>query len=250
MERLPVLPPERALPAGREKGRKSLRVLVSGGAGFIGSHLCDHWLAAGCEVHGRGQSLHGTPGQHCPFERQFAVPVSRARRVRAVRAARKIRLASCTWRRRPARWTTCGRRSRPWRSTRPERRTCSISPGATGGVFACLDVGMLRRPVGASPTRGILGQREPRRPRGRCTTKRSVFRRGADDGLSPRVRRQYAFGQALQYLRAAHEARRRARRAGPSSPRRCKGGRLRFSATARRRAVSATYPTWCKGLPG
>ena len=42
--------------------------------------------------HGRGQSLHGTPGQHCPFERQFAVPVSRARRVRAVRAARKIRL--------------------------------------------------------------------------------------------------------------------------------------------------------------
>ncbi len=25
-------------------------MLVSGGAGFIGSHLCDHWLAAGCEV--------------------------------------------------------------------------------------------------------------------------------------------------------------------------------------------------------
>lgn len=40
----------RAGARGRKKGRSPLRVLVSGGAGFIGSHLCDYWLAAGCEV--------------------------------------------------------------------------------------------------------------------------------------------------------------------------------------------------------
>ncbi|MBI3563725.1 MAG: SDR family NAD(P)-dependent oxidoreductase, partial [Elusimicrobia bacterium] len=26
------------------------RVLITGGAGFLGSHLCDHYLAKGCEV--------------------------------------------------------------------------------------------------------------------------------------------------------------------------------------------------------
>ena len=27
-----------------------MKVLVTGGAGFIGSHLCEHYLGAGCEV--------------------------------------------------------------------------------------------------------------------------------------------------------------------------------------------------------
>jgi dTDP-glucose 4,6-dehydratase len=39
--------PARARRAGRRKRR---RVLITGGAGFLGSHLCDHFLQNGCEV--------------------------------------------------------------------------------------------------------------------------------------------------------------------------------------------------------
>ena len=37
-----------------------MRVLVTGGAGFIGSHLCDFLLARGCEVIGMDNLITGT----------------------------------------------------------------------------------------------------------------------------------------------------------------------------------------------
>src|SRR5882724_5550637 len=36
-------------PGAARSGRRD-RVLITGGAGFIGSHLCDHFLAKGFEV--------------------------------------------------------------------------------------------------------------------------------------------------------------------------------------------------------
>jgi dTDP-glucose 4,6-dehydratase len=40
----------RSRPSGRSGSRRRSRVLITGGAGFIGSHLCDYFLAKGAEV--------------------------------------------------------------------------------------------------------------------------------------------------------------------------------------------------------
>ncbi|OLB08680.1 MAG: NAD-dependent dehydratase [Candidatus Rokubacteria bacterium 13_2_20CM_69_15_1] len=45
-----------------------MRALVTGGAGFIGSHLCDFLLAQGCEVVCMDNFITGSPANVAPFE--------------------------------------------------------------------------------------------------------------------------------------------------------------------------------------
>ena len=46
------------------RGRHGMRVLITGAAGFLGSHLCDRFLADGHEVVGLDNFITGQPGQH------------------------------------------------------------------------------------------------------------------------------------------------------------------------------------------
>ncbi len=52
-----------------------LRCLVTGGAGFVGSHLCDRLLAAGHEVVAVDNFLTGSPGNvaHLAGHARFAL---------------------------------------------------------------------------------------------------------------------------------------------------------------------------------
>src|SRR5439155_1545142 len=46
----------------------AMRALVTGGAGFIGSHLCEFLLAQGCEVVCMDNFITGSPANVAPFE--------------------------------------------------------------------------------------------------------------------------------------------------------------------------------------
>ena len=77
-------------------------------------------------------------------------------------------------------------------------------------VSAGVDVRGLRRPGGAPPARGVLGQREPGRAARRLRRGQALLR-GADDGLPPPAGRGHAHRAHLQHLRAADAPARRAR---------------------------------------
>ena len=82
-----------------------MRVLVTGGAGFIGSHLCDRLLADGHEVVAMDNLITGTHGQHRAPRRRAALPVRRAQCDGLHLRRRSAWTPSCTWRRPPARST-------------------------------------------------------------------------------------------------------------------------------------------------
>ena len=72
----------------------SLRILVTGAAGFIGSHMCDRLLAEGHTVVAVDNFLTGTERNVEHLDGEHAVPFRRARYYAA---------AYCRWRR----WTLC-----------------------------------------------------------------------------------------------------------------------------------------------
>ena len=202
------------------------RVLVTGGAGFLGSHLCERLLADGCEVicfdnllTGRMDNIEPLLGHpRFSFEHydvtnflyvagdldavlHFASPASPADFERLPIQILKVGLA----------------RHAP--GARPRQGEGRALPDRE-------HLGVLRRPRSESAARDLLGPRESDRdPRG--LRRGQALRRGDDDGLPPPPRGRRPHRAHLQHLRPAHAAPRRPRDPelhDPGDPRRADHG--------------------------
>ena len=104
--------PLRELGAFVVSGRKLDRVLVTGGAGFLGSHLCERLLADGCEVICFDNLLTGRMDNIQPLLGHPQASRSSTTTSPTSCTSRAISTRSCTSRRRRARRTSSGCRSR------------------------------------------------------------------------------------------------------------------------------------------
>ena len=183
--------------------------LVSGGAGFLGSHLCDHLLRAGASRHLRGQPRHGLAREHRAHPRR-RVRLREPRPHVAVlpRGAGGLRLPPGE----PGLADRLRAAAAPHAQGRLVRDAPHARPGEdqAGAVPARLHVGGLRRPADPPAARDVLGQREPDRP-ARRLRRGEALRRGADDGLPPPAGRRHGHRADLQHVRPAHAPARRAR---------------------------------------
>ena len=188
-----------------------MRVLVTGGAGFIGSHLCDFLLAQGAEVVCLDNLLTGATRQHRPHLRPRALPLHQARRHQLHLRGAGRSTTCCTSRARPARSTTSSCRSRPSRSARSAPTRRSGWPRPRGARFLLASTSEVYGDPLVHPQReDYWGNVNPIGPRGRLR-RGQALRRGHDDGLPPLPRRRHPHRAHLQHLRPAHAARRRAR---------------------------------------
>ena len=218
-----------------------MRVLVTGGAGFIGSHLCDFLLAKGCEVICMDNLLTGSTdniAHHRDPRFLFVkhdvtnyIVVDGAARLRP--ALREPGLAH----RLPgaAHPDAEGRRARHAQGPR-------AGAGPRREVPARLHLRGLRRPARAPAARGVLGQREPGGP-ARRLRRGQALRRGHDHGLPPRPRRSTRASCASSTPTARACGSPTAAPSRPSSGRRSAASPSPSTATARRRARSPTSPT-------
>ena len=188
-----------------------MRVLITGGAGFIGSHLCDLFLAEGCEVICMDNLLTGREENIAAALGESQVPLRPLRRDRVPRRRRGPRLHPAF--RQPGKSGGLREAGDPHPQGRRPRDPQDPRPGAGKGseVPAGFDLRGLRRPARPSPERGVPGQRElhrhPRRLR-----RGQALRRVDGDGLQPHPRHRRAHCQDLQHLRRAHAQERRPRR--------------------------------------
>ena len=220
--------------------------LVTGGAGFLGSHLCDELLRRGhrviCVDNFETGSLNNIEHIRTPdfvllhkdiiepffveepvdFVYHFASPASPDRLPAAAAAHAQGRLLRHAQR---ARAGQAAPRALPDR----------------------LDLRGLRRPAGPPAARVLLGPRQPDRP-ARRLRRGQALRRGADDGLPPPAGRRHRDRPHLQHLRPAHAPARRPRDPDLPPPGARRTGRSPCSATAPRRARSATSPTSIDGI--
>ena len=172
----------------RSLGRgRAVRVLITGAAGFLGSHLTDRFLADG---HSRGrprQLHHRAPRQHRAPRERAALQFMRQEHLRLTR-----------------RWT--GALDGVLHFASPaspidylELPIQTLKVGSLGthnalGIalakkarfFIAYHVRGVRRSARASADRGVLGQREPDRAARRVRRGQAV-RRGDDDGVPPRT---------------------------------------------------------------
>ena len=215
--------------------------LVTGGAGFLGSHLCDELLRRGhrviCVDNLETGSLANIEHIRVPefvhlhvdiiepyfvdepvdFVYHLASPATPDRLPAAAAAHAEGRLL-----RHP-----------------PRARPGQAAPRALPDR---VDQRGLRRPAGAPAARDLLGPREPDRP-ARRLRRGQALRRGADDGLPPPAGRRHGDRPDLQHLRPADAPARRPRDPDVPAPGARRTGRSRSSATAARRARSATSTT-------
>jgi len=94
-----------------------MRILVTGGAGFVGSHLCDRLPADGHEVLAMDNLITGTRTTSRTWQ-ATAIFGSSTMMLQTTSMCRARSTQSCTWRRPPARSTLHGCRSRSSRSAR------------------------------------------------------------------------------------------------------------------------------------
>ena len=214
----PDRPRGRARPSG-EAGAWA-RILITGGAGFIGSHLCERFLADGDDVICMDNFLTGSPDNiahllgnpRFTFIQQdvtnYVYVDGHARRDPALRVAREPdRLP------RAADPDAQGRLARHAQGARPRQ-------GEGRALPARVDLRGLRRPARPPAERGLLGQRQPDRP-ARRLRRGQALRRSHDHGLPPLPRRRDAHRPHLQHLRPAHAAATTAASCRTSSRRRC-----------------------------
>ena len=221
-----------------------MRAIITGGAGFIGSHLCDYLLGQGMEVVAIDNLLTGrwttsptsaSPVQLHPVRRHQLPLHRRSGRPRAAlrQPGQPDRLPA------PADPDPQGRarsgRTRRWAWRGPRGpASCSPRPRRSTATRWC------------TRSRDLLGQRQPGRA-ARRLRRGQALRRGAHHGLPalPRRGRRRSCGSSTPSVRAC--ARRTAAPCRTSSCRRCAASRSPSTETDPRRAASATSPTWCAG---
>ena len=184
--------------------------LVTGGAGFLGSHLCDYLLARGHRVICVDNLETGSLKQHRahPTTTRLRLPDARHHRPLRGRRAGRLRLPH-GFARQPDRLRAAaaahaeGGRLRHAQRARPRQ-------GQARALPAGLHLRGLRRPAGAPAARDLLGQREPDRPP-RRVRRGQALRRGADDGLPAPAGRGHLHRADLQHLRPSDAGQRRPR---------------------------------------
>ena len=222
-----------------------MRAIVTGGAGFIGSHVVDALVARGDEVHRPRQPL-DRPAR----ERQPRAPGSSRRtsppRRRRVRRRPAGDRASISLRRRTCAFRSSGRTSTP-RSTCSGRSTCSRQPAATGRRSSS------PRPEARSTANATAPRDEdsPRRPlapvrRRRSSPPRSTWRRTTACTETGHVALRY--GNVYGPRQDPHgEAGRRRHLPGPA---RARQNRSASSETGARPATTSTSGTsWRRRSP-
>ena len=181
--------------------------VVTGGAGFLGSHLCEHLLAKGhrviCVDNLETASLENIShirGDEFVFVNHDVMePISIDGRSRPRLPPRgdsepdRLHAAAA-----PDAEDRLVRHAQRPRAREVE--ACALRPG--------LDERGLRRSADPPTARDLLGQRQPGRAAGRLRRSEAVLR-GDDDGLSPPAGRRHGDRADLQHLRPAHAVERR-----------------------------------------
>ncbi len=207
----------------RDQEELALRTVITGGAGFVGSHLCERFLAEGRRGHLRRQPADRAPPQHRPPARTTrgsgsSSTTSPSRSQIDGPVDNVLHFAS------PA--SPADYLAHPIPTLKVGSLGHAQRPRAGQGQGRAVPAGQhlrgLRRPRGPPPARGLLGPRQPDRP-ARLLRRGQAVRRGHHDGLPPLPRRQDPDRPDLQHLRPADAAQRRPRPAhlhGPGPPRR------------------------------
>ena len=184
--------------------------------------------------------LTGSPRQHRPPARRAALPASSSTTSPTTSTSTARSTTCCTS---PARPRPIDYLELPIQTLKVgslgTHNALGLAKAKRARLPARLHLRGLRRSARAPAARGLLGQRQPGRP-ARRLRRGQALRRGDDHGLPPLPRRRHAHRPDLQHLRPAHAAERRPGDPRPSSTRRCAASRSPSSATARRRARSAT----------
>ena len=196
----------------RLRGDRALmpRAVVTGGAGFLGSHLCDALLARGWEVvavddlsTGARENVTHLLGrsdfQLLEHDVVHGLPDRRPRR----------RGAALREPGEPARVPLASDRHARGRVDRNAARARAGAQARGRAVPPRVHQRGLWRPARAPAVRGVLGEREPRRsPVG--VRRGEAVRRGDHDGVPPHARARHQDREDLQHLRPSIDAGRRA----------------------------------------
>ena len=184
------------------------RILVTGGAGFLGSHLCERLLAAGNDVLCVDNYFTGTKDNiaACLGNPHFELMRHDVTFPLYVEVDEIYNLAC------PA--SPIHYQHDPVQTTKTSRprRDQHAGPGQAGAGedLPGLDQRGLWRPDRASPGRGLSRQRQSARA-ARLLRRGQALRRDAVLRLSPPAQAAHQGGAHLQHLRAAHASQRRPR---------------------------------------
>ena len=186
-----------------------MRILISGAAGFLGSHLTDLLLSQGHEVVGVDNFITGSPENIAHLEGNSALPLRPPRRHRAAAVIdgpldRIYHMAS------PA---------SPVGYVKHQVATLKVNSQGTWNLLELslreerpLPHGQHAASATATPpstrSRRLLGQRQPDRP-AEHVRRGQALQRSLHDGLPPRAQGRHAAHPHLQHLRPAHGPARR-----------------------------------------
>ncbi len=179
------------------------RLLVTGGAGFIGSHLCERLLAEGNDVICIDNFLTGSPDNIAPLlaNPRFLFIQQDVTNFIYVKGPVDAILHFAS----PASPIDYLELPIPTLKVGSLGTHKALGLAKEKGARFLLGVHLrgLRRSARAPADRGLLGQRQPDRP-ARSLRRGEALRRSHHHGLPPRPRRRHAHRPHLQHLRAAH----------------------------------------------
>ena len=218
-------------------------ILVTGGAGFIGSHLCDRLIAAGHDVICVDNFFTGTQAEHRAPHRPSALRIAAPRRDVPALCRGRSDLQS----RLPRIADPLSARSGADDQDERARRHQHAGAGQAAALPhpAGLDQRGLRRPGGAPAGGRLLGQRQSHRSALLLRRRQALRRDAVLRLLAPApASRSRSRASSIPTARACIPT--TAAWSRTSSCRRCRDDRSPSTATATRRAPSATSTIWSR----
>ena len=188
-----------------------MRVLVAGGAGFIGSHVCDELLRRGHEVVCLDNLVSGRMENIAEIEHhpRFGFVREDVTRTPTIETDLILHLASPAS---PVHYQRFAIETMLANSAGTHRLLALAADTGARFVFASTSE-VYGDPLVHPQTEDVLGQRQPARAAGLLRRIEAV-RRGDHVGVPTQARRQRDDRADLQHVRPAHERERRPRRAG------------------------------------